>query len=116
VKVANDRLWKKGHRGSDPSNPDKLSTPVAETRLVSSLLGMTIWVRVLGHPRVSDLMGAGVGPILHPRVAPTPDPHRDEFGHEFSFAPVGDPTGASKRPNNIFHSSPQRLSPARSPS
>jgi hypothetical protein len=94
VKVANDRLWKKGHRGSDPSNLDKLCTPVAETRLVSSLLGMTIWVQVLDHPPVSDLMGAGAGPILHPQVAPTPDPHRDEFGHEFSFAPVGDPTGA----------------------
>jgi hypothetical protein len=29
-------VWKKGHRGSDPSNPDKLCTPVAEARLVSS--------------------------------------------------------------------------------
>jgi hypothetical protein len=28
-------VWKRGHRGSDPSNPDKLCTPVAEARLVS---------------------------------------------------------------------------------
>jgi hypothetical protein len=29
------KVWKSGHRGSDPSNPDKLCTPVAEARLVS---------------------------------------------------------------------------------
>jgi hypothetical protein len=30
------KVWKKGHRGSDPSNPDKLCTPVVEGQLVSS--------------------------------------------------------------------------------
>jgi hypothetical protein len=72
----------------------------------------------LGHSQVSDLTGAsvGVGTILHPCVAPAPDPHRDRFGREFSFAPTGDPTGAQKKPNNIFHPSPQRPRPARSPS
>jgi hypothetical protein len=69
-----------------------------------------------GHPRVSDLTGADVGAILHPRVAPAPDSHRDRFGRGFSFAPAGDLTGAQKKPSNIFHLSPQRLSPARSPS
>jgi hypothetical protein len=29
------KVWKRGHRGSDPSNPDKLCTLVAEARLVS---------------------------------------------------------------------------------
>jgi hypothetical protein len=24
------KVWKRGHRGSDPSNPDKLCNPVAE--------------------------------------------------------------------------------------
>jgi hypothetical protein len=30
------KVWKRGHRGSDPLNPDKLCNPVAEARLVSS--------------------------------------------------------------------------------
>jgi hypothetical protein len=29
------KVWKRGHGGSDPSNPDKLCTPLAEARLVS---------------------------------------------------------------------------------
>jgi hypothetical protein len=29
------KVWKRGHRGSDHSNPDKLCTPVIEARLVS---------------------------------------------------------------------------------
>jgi hypothetical protein len=29
------KVWKRGHRGSDPSNPDKMCNPVAEARLVS---------------------------------------------------------------------------------
>jgi hypothetical protein len=29
------KVWKRGHRGSDPSNPDKLCNPVAEAQLVS---------------------------------------------------------------------------------
>jgi hypothetical protein len=29
------KVWKMSHRGSDPSNLDKLCTPVAEARLVS---------------------------------------------------------------------------------
>jgi hypothetical protein len=29
------KVWKRGHGGSDPSNPDKLCNPVAEARLVS---------------------------------------------------------------------------------
>jgi hypothetical protein len=47
----------------------------------------------LDHPWVSDLIGAGVSVILYLRVAPASDPHRDGFGHEFSFTPAGDPTG-----------------------
>jgi hypothetical protein len=31
------KVWKRGHIGSDPSNPDKLCTQVAEARLVSYL-------------------------------------------------------------------------------
>jgi hypothetical protein len=29
------KVWKRSHRRSDPSNPDKLCNPVAETQLVS---------------------------------------------------------------------------------
>jgi hypothetical protein len=29
------KVWKKGHKGSDPSNPDRLCTLVAEAQLVS---------------------------------------------------------------------------------
>jgi hypothetical protein len=29
------KVWKRGHRGIHPSNPDKLCTPVAEAQLVS---------------------------------------------------------------------------------
>jgi hypothetical protein len=29
------KVWKKGHKGSGPSNPDKLCNPVVEARLVS---------------------------------------------------------------------------------
>jgi hypothetical protein len=29
------KVWKRGHSGSDPSNPDKLCTLMAEARLVS---------------------------------------------------------------------------------
>ena len=29
------KVWKRGHRGSDPSNPDQLCTPMAQARLVS---------------------------------------------------------------------------------
>jgi hypothetical protein len=29
------KVWKRGHRGSDPSNPDKLGNPVIEAQLVS---------------------------------------------------------------------------------
>jgi hypothetical protein len=29
------KVWKRGHRGNDPSNPNKLCNPVAEARLVS---------------------------------------------------------------------------------
>jgi hypothetical protein len=29
------KVWKRGHRGSDPSNPNKLGTPVTEAQLVS---------------------------------------------------------------------------------
>jgi hypothetical protein len=29
------KVWKRGHRGSDPSNPDKLCNPMAEARLMS---------------------------------------------------------------------------------
>jgi hypothetical protein len=28
-------VWKRGHRGSDPSNPNKLCNSVEEARLVS---------------------------------------------------------------------------------
>jgi hypothetical protein len=35
-------------------------------------LGMAIWVRVLGHPRVFDPTGAGAGAILHLWVHPNP--------------------------------------------
>jgi hypothetical protein len=34
------------------------------------------------------------GAILHPWIAPAPDPHRDGFGRGFSFTPAGDPMGA----------------------
>jgi hypothetical protein len=29
------KVWNKGHKGSDPSNPNKLCTPVAQAQLVS---------------------------------------------------------------------------------
>jgi hypothetical protein len=29
------KVWKRGHRRSDPSNPEKFCNPVAESRLVS---------------------------------------------------------------------------------
>jgi hypothetical protein len=29
------KVWKRGHRGSDTSNPDKLCNAVVEARLVS---------------------------------------------------------------------------------
>jgi hypothetical protein len=67
----------------------------------SNGLGMTIQVRVRVTRRFQP-MGAGVGTVLHPWVAPAPDSHRDGFVCGFSFAPVGDPTGAQKNPNNIF--------------
>jgi hypothetical protein len=39
------------------------------------------------------LMGVGMSIILYLRVAPAPEPYRDEFGRDFSFAPAGDSMG-----------------------
>jgi hypothetical protein len=45
------KVWKRGHRGSDTSNPDKLCNMVAEARLVSYLQFFIIFslVSVLSH-------------------------------------------------------------------
>jgi hypothetical protein len=46
-----------------------------------------------GYSWVLDLMGVGISIILYLRVASAPEPYRDEFGCDFSFAPAGDSMG-----------------------
>jgi hypothetical protein len=49
---------------------------------------MTVRVRVSSHLRVLDPTGASSGFFLHPRVEPTLDSRRTEFGCGFCFSPT----------------------------
>jgi hypothetical protein len=56
----------------------------------------------VGHPRILDPPGAGVGVIFNPRVTPAPDPHKTGFGCGFYLAPSSDPSSTQKQPKFYF--------------
>jgi hypothetical protein len=53
---------------------EKLFALHVEAKLCNYYLGMTVWVRVLGHSWVLDPTSMGSDLFLHPRVEPALDP------------------------------------------
>jgi hypothetical protein len=49
---------------------------------------LPVWVQVLNHLRVLDLMGVGLNLFLYSWVEFAPDPHRTGFRFGFYFSPA----------------------------